>query len=470
MRIYSACLSGVEPVPVEVEGDFGSGLPVFQIVGLPDTVLRESRARIKGAITQCQFDFPVDQRAVLNLSPSSLKKQGSQFDLALAIRILAGTGQISLPQGHLFALGELSLTGELKSTPLMAPLILAAQKLKGQGYGLVPFDHEGPIPEISNMIILRIRSLTELRESAWWEKLSSNSNMNSSDELPIESELAKIVVSEFWAKHIGLAALGRLHYLLVGPPGIGKSFFAECVRKVLEVLPRRKSPEESVLDTVFGRKCGALPWAAPHHSSTSVGMLGSVSPLSPGAISKAHGGVLFLDEVLEFSPRVLDSLREPMEQGFIEIARGSNHFRLPSRFQLIATANPCRCGYWKHGYRICRCRPVARQQYQARLSGPLIDRFDVSIFIKENLSSLTPTVSLQEVVEKIRGTITTSHIEFKKFSDQGERRPPVIDRDGLSFRTQTKARKVSQLIALWENKSESPTHFNEALSYQKIDF
>jgi len=381
MKIWTSTIYGVEPLCVEVEADVSSGLPFFQIVGLPDAVLRESKTRVKSALIQAGFDFPHDSRVVLNLSPSRLPKEGSGLELALAARLLLATGQMqSAPQDALF-IGELGLDGSVREVPELAALCLALLKSSTELL-VLPRAFTGQLPpSIKGRRIIWISHLDDLRNPLWWENSVLLEPTASLTLQKPDFDHLDFKVSHYWARLFEITAFGEHHTLLVGPPGCGKTFFANKLPVFLGEPRTEHEADLQVLDSVFGRERlpGARPFEAPHHSATMAGLLGTGqgSFPRPGSISKAHGGVLFLDEIFEFQQPVLDALREVLESRKISLSRSGFQMSLPADFLLVAAANPCRCGQWGKLMGRCGCSKRSRQSYQSRASGPLLDRFDI---------------------------------------------------------------------------------------------
>lgn len=471
MAFFSATLLGVRPIPVEIEIDISSGLPFFQIVGLPDAILRESKTRVKSAILQGGFEFPYEQRVVLNLAPSKVKKEGSGFELGLAARILASSGQIPTPELNVLFLGELALDGSIRSIPEIEALAFAGHEHFSRG---IKFDlvvvNKDDVKKIShlNTQVLGVSHLSDFQGCKWWESGEISSFKDSTLAALREDKFKDLKFSEFWARHLTIAALGGHHYFLCGPPGTGKTFFAESLRLLLGSLKDEPEIELRLLNSVFQRPAHEFPWAAPHHSASTCGILGGGNPPRAGAITRAHGGVLFLDELLEFSSSSLDSLREPIEKGHVEIFRAGSHVIFPSRFQLIAATNPCRCGYWKAKFKNCRCMPHVRQGYLSRMSGPFFERFDIKIFCHRTEPD-EKLVSGDEIISKI------------KFLRKNETGDPVWTQTALSglqekgnrqrfnFRTYEKVKSVASTIARMDGfKSIQLKNITEATDYQNF--
>lgn len=404
MAFFASTLLGVQPIPVEIEIDLSGGLPFFQIVGLPDAVLKESKTRVKSAIIQAGFEFPYDSRIVMNLAPSKVRKEGSGFELGLAARVLASSHQIPQPDFSVMFLGELALDGSVRPIPEIEALIYSCHSLGDCKALVVPAESVASVRTAVNYPVIGIRHLKDLARPLWWQPRDEGTFPPDDGSYPLgqaEREASKLWFSPFWARHLLIAALGEHHYLLCGPPGSGKSYFADSLRLFSQFRREPDNTELQILDSLFKRPAGELPWAAPHHSVSTAGLLGGGGVPRPGAVTRAHGGILFLDELLEFSGSVLDSLREPVEKGSVEIYRAGQGVVFPSRVQLVAATNPCRCGNWRNMLKPCHCSKPQRQIYQRRMSGPFFDRFDVRIFCPPPLGR-EPLISGRTIVQKIK--------------------------------------------------------------------
>jgi magnesium chelatase family protein len=473
MAFFSATLLGVHPLPVEIEIDLSPGLPFFQIVGLPDAILRESKTRVKSAILQGGFSFPYDDRIVMNLAPSKVKKEGSGFELGLAARILASDKQIPMPErGNVLFLGELALDGAVKAVPEIEALSFAAHERFNQGrqidFVVVPKNSLRDFSHL-NQKVIAISHLQDLKGVDWWQGNQEESAPSQPSAVDVqEGVFDRLQFTPFWAKHFVIAATGNHHYFLCGPPGCGKTFFAEGLHLLLtDLLRNNQDVERKLLNAVFNREEFQIPWASPHHSASVPGLVGGGNPPRPGALTQAHGGVLFLDELLEFSPSSLDSLREPLEKGTIEIYRAGNHLKFPARFQLIAATNPCRCGHWKNPLRACLCPPRARLAYQGRMSGPFFDRFDVRIFCTPPLGN-EASVSGGAIKKQIREALKIRASEDKVWSPLSLKQlHDGATRHRLNYRAQEKVKRLATTLCFAAGTSKiTPQFIEEACEFQ----
>jgi magnesium chelatase family protein len=379
--VYSRAVAGMEAPLVRVETHLSNGLPAFHIVGMPETAVRESKDRVRSAILNSHFSFP-DRRITINLAPADLPKEGGRFDLPIALGILTASGQVpTLALEHHEFLGELALDGSLRAVPGAIPAASASSRAGRQL--VVPADSAALAALAPDSRVIPAGDL-----------LTLCAHLNGSR--PISQRAPALVgrdctypdlqdvAGQQWARRaLEIAASGNHDLLLVGPPGTGKTLLAS---RLPGILPP-PSPEEALtllalrnfFDPTDSSEYFRRPFRAPHHTATAIALAGGGSKPRPGEISLAHGGVLFLDELAEFSRHSLEVLREPMESGEITLSRASHRTRYPARFQLVAAMNPCPCGYLGDPDRACRCTPEQIQRYRGRVSGPLLDRIDLHV-------------------------------------------------------------------------------------------
>jgi magnesium chelatase family protein len=389
-RTSAVALLGLAGALVEVEADISANLPSFVIIGLPDAALGEARDRVRAAATNSGCGLP-NRKLTVNLSPASLPKHGSGFDLAIAMAVLAAAGNVSASSvAGVVHLGELGLDGRLRPTSGILPAVLAAVRA-GAATVMVP---AGNADEASLVPGIRVIGVASLRDAAIWHGgeftpvpvdpiLVSVPAARIAEQL----DLSDIVGSEEAIDAMLVAAAGGHHSFLLGPPGAGKTMLAARLPGLLPDLDPEQALEASSLRSLSGLPVGASlvrrpPFESPHHTASAASLVGGGSGvIRPGAAARASHGVLFLDEAPEFSPAVLDALRQPLESGVITIHRANAIAHFPARFQLVLAANPCPCGQYGAQDSECVCPPTSRRRYLARLSGPLLDRIDIQLRI-----------------------------------------------------------------------------------------
>ena len=496
-HVSTVAFEGIKVVPIDVQVQLSGGLPAFMVVGLPDKAVAESRERVRAAIHALGLSLPA-KRITVNLSPADITKEGSHFDLPIAIGLLMAMGVISEDAMRDYvALGELSLDGALLPVSGILPAALYAN---GQNKGLICPESGGSEAAWSGLdLIVAPTHLLSLINHMKGTQLLSKPEIKMHAHKSLSTDMREIRGQHLARRALEIAAAGGHNLLMCGPPGAGKSMLASCIPGILPAMDASEVLEASMVASIAGKLEGGRlshqrPFRDPHHSASLPAMVGGGKRALPGEISLAHHGVLFLDEIPEFPRAVLESLRQPLETGTISVARVAAHVTYPARFQLIAAMNPCRCGYISDAMRACNKAPKCAVEYQSKLSGPLLDRFDMMIDVPDvptlDMLATKTGESSAEVGARVANARTRQKERYAKMGLphrtnaelQGEKLQQVValgdaanallekatEKMRLSMRGYTRVLRVSRTIAdLAEAEQVDTTHIAEAISYRQ---